>query len=48
MNDKEKLEHDAEVFVKGVKRRTRKKFTAEETQPSSGHFDGHIRSITGN
>jgi len=28
MNEQEKP--DAEVFVKGVKRRTRKKFTAEE------------------
>jgi transposase len=30
MNEQEKPERDAEVFVKGVKRRTRKKFTAEE------------------
>lgn len=30
MNDKEKPQQDAEVFVKGVKRQTRKKFTAEE------------------
>lgn len=30
MNEKEKPEQGAEVFVKGVKRRTRKKFTAEE------------------
>jgi transposase len=30
MNDKEKPEKDAEVFMKGVKRRTRKHFTAEE------------------
>ena len=30
MNKQEKPERDAEVFVKGVKRRTRKKFTAEE------------------
>ena len=30
MNDKEKPQQDAEVFVKAVKRQTRKKFTAEE------------------
>ena len=30
MNEKEKPHQDAEVFVKGVKRRTRRKFTAEE------------------
>ena len=30
MNEKEKPEQDAEVFMKGVKRRTRRKFTAEE------------------
>ena len=30
MNDKEKPQQDTEVFVKGVKRQTRKKFTAEE------------------
>jgi transposase len=30
MNEKEKPQQDAEEFVKGVKRRTRKKFTAEE------------------
>lgn len=30
MNGKEKNRKDAEVFVKGVRRRTRKKFTAEE------------------
>lgn len=30
MNDKEKPQKDAETFVKGVKRRTRKYFTAEE------------------
>jgi transposase len=30
MNEQEKPERDAEVFVKGVKRRTRKKFSAEE------------------
>jgi len=30
MNEKEKPGQDAEVFVKGVKRHTRKKFTAEE------------------
>ncbi|MFA6029670.1 MAG: transposase [Elusimicrobiota bacterium] len=30
MNEKEKPEQNAEDFVKGVKRRTRKKFTAEE------------------
>jgi len=30
MNEQEKPEQDAEVFVKGVKRHTRKKFTAEE------------------
>jgi transposase len=30
MNDNEKPQQDSEVFVKGVKRQTRKKFTAEE------------------
>lgn len=30
MNDKEKTQAGAEEFVKGVKRRTRKKFSAEE------------------
>jgi len=30
MNEKEKPEQNAEEFVKGVKRRPRKKFTAEE------------------
>lgn len=30
MNEKEKPHKDAEDFVKGVKRRTRRKFTAEE------------------
>lgn len=30
MNEKEKPHKDADEFVKGVKRRTRKKFTAEE------------------
>ena len=30
MNEKEKPEQDSEQFVKGVRRRTRKKFTAEE------------------
>ena len=30
MNEKEKPQQDTEVFVKGVKRQTRKKFTAEE------------------
>jgi transposase len=30
MNEKEKPQQDAEVFVKGVNRKTRKKFTAEE------------------
>lgn len=30
MNEKEKPHRDAEEFVKGVKRRTRRKFTAEE------------------
>ena len=30
MNEKEKPQPDAEEFVKGIKRRTRRKFTAEE------------------